>query len=165
MDQLLHTLSLVGFDWHIALANFVNFLIVFLVLYALVFKKLGVTLEARSKKIEEGLDAAAKGKHALFTAEKEKQTIIQDAEDKRMFILEAAEKEAATLAQEIVRQAKDEKEKALMEITTEKDKLVEKAEADFSKKAPSLVAALYEKTLKKHVTKEINDAFIASLSQ
>ncbi len=163
MEALLNTLSSVGFDWHIALANFVNFLIVFVVLYKLVFKKLGATLTSRAKKIEAGLDDAAKGHHLLATAEEEKKKLIKEAEDKHLKIVEEAEVQADHLAKEIIHDAKSAAAALHAEVVQEKTHLKESVEKEFAQIAPSLVVSLFEKSLKSSMTKEANDAFVATV--
>ena len=165
MSSLLHTLASVGFNWHIALANFVNFLLVFFVLYTLVFKKLAQAIEARSKKIEQGLDNAAEGKHLLSRAHKEVEEIIKDAENKKSAIMIDGEAKGIALAKALEKEALLHVEEMKAKIAQEKLALQDTLEKEWKDISPALLISLFEKTIKKTVNKETNDAFVQALSQ
>ncbi len=158
-------LGSIGFDWHIALANFVNFLIVFAVLHFLIFKKLAVTLEHRKLSIKKGLDDAEKGKHLLLNAEEEKASIIKDAEDKHLLIIEDAEKKALSIAEEINLEAKKKGELLQAKLEEEHNNLRKKTEKEFNADAPRLVAKLYEKLFKETMTEADNNRFISAITK
>ncbi|MBU4369492.1 ATP synthase F0 subunit B, partial [Patescibacteria group bacterium] len=58
--DLQRILGNLGFDWRMALANLVNFLIIFFVLKKYAFKPIKEKLEEREKKIKTGLEDAEK---------------------------------------------------------------------------------------------------------
>lgn len=165
MEQLLTMLGSIGFNWHIALANFVNFLIVFTVLHFLIFKKLAITLENRKHTIKKGLDDAEKGKHLLATAETEKASIIKEAEDKHLSIIEDAEKKALVLAEEINQDAKKKGELLQAKLEEDHNNLRKSTEKEFNREAPKLVAKLYEQLLKDTMTEADNNRFISSITK
>jgi F0F1-type ATP synthase membrane subunit b/b' len=74
----MEVLAKLGFDWKVALANLVNFLIIYLLLRNVVFKKLGNAIRERREKIQAGLDDAEKAKTALIMADHEKEQILND---------------------------------------------------------------------------------------
>ena len=164
MNEILNILGSVGFNWHVALANFVNFLIILFLLNKFFFGKIGKTLSERESIIERGLTQAHEAERKLANAEEEKNVIIKGANKEKDAILGNAESlarevtatlEQAAQASIALRKEKlDEEEKAL-------NATVEKA---FAQKAPHLVASLYAKTLAKEMTKEENDALIARMS-
>jgi F-type H+-transporting ATPase subunit b len=162
MEQILAILGTVGFDWHAALANFVNFLIVFVLLYKFVFTKLGKTIDTRSKTIAKGLDDAKESARLLSSAEQEKNAILGDAHNKHVAIIEEASEKAEVLAAEIKKEAEIEAQALREKLAKEKMELSLQVEKDFRDKAPGIVAALYEKTLRTSMTKEANDALIAN---
>jgi Na+/H+ antiporter NhaD/arsenite permease-like protein len=51
MNELLNILSSVGFNWHVALANFFNFLIILFLLHTFFFKKLATGIRERPEDI------------------------------------------------------------------------------------------------------------------
>lgn len=165
MEQLLTMLGSIGFNWHIALANFVNFLIVFGVLHFLVFKKLAKTLEHRKSTIKKGLEDAEKGKHLLLNAESEKASILKDAEDKHLTIIEDAEKKALVLAEEINQEALKKGELLQAKLEEEHNNLRKRTEKEFNAEAPKLVAKLYEQLLKDTMTEADNNRFIGEITK
>jgi F-type H+-transporting ATPase subunit b len=160
MSQVLTILSSVGFNWHVALANFVNFLIILFVLNVLFFKKIGKAINERHEVIEKGLSQASDAEKALKSAEEEKHAIIQEAKKESHTILSKAEEEASLLASSMKENAEKEI-KAKLDAVSEKEKnLSASVEKEFMQKAPALVAELYRATLEKEMTASKNDAFI-----
>jgi len=92
--------------------TFIGQIVVFLTLVYLMRKHLygpmSELMEARSKKIAEGLAAADAGKEALAKAQDEIAEQLTEARSKAVEIISAAEKRAATLGEEsLVRARKD----------------------------------------------------------
>ncbi|MEN9880994.1 MAG: synthase [Candidatus Parcubacteria bacterium] len=160
MSQLLTILSSVGFNWHVALANFFNFLIILFLLNVFFFKKLGKAIDERHQVIERGLSQASDAEKALKEAEEQKRSILQEAKKESHVILSEAEKEAALL----VASLKDKHEKEIenkMKVLAEKEKMLEdNVEKEFMQKAPALVAGLYRATLEKEMNEQTNNAFV-----
>jgi len=86
-----------GFDWKVALANLVNFLIIYYLLRNVVFKKLGHAIKERQEKIQKGLDDAKKAESALVMAESEKEEILKKAQKESKNITEEADKKAKVI--------------------------------------------------------------------
>ncbi len=163
MSEILNILSSVGFNWHVALANFFNFLIILFLLNKFFFKKIGATIQERGAIIERGLNKASEGEKLLARAETEKNTIINDAKKEGHSLLEKAKGDGEALVSTMKESAQKEiiaKEDLLKK---REDTMAEKVEKDFLEKAPYLVAALYKTTLKKEMTEAENDAFIARI--
>jgi F-type H+-transporting ATPase subunit b len=160
MSEILSILSSVGFNWHVALANFVNFLIILFIVNKFFFGKIGKTIEKRQEIIERGLNQASDAEkllaHAetrmaeiLATAEKEGKTIVSDAHLKGVALVSTLEHDA------------QEKIDTRLQAIAEKEASVEKRiEDSFAKRAPELVVELYKKTLLQEMNEEENDAFI-----
>ena len=163
MSELLNILSSVGFNWHVALANFFNFLIILFLLNKFFFKKLGTTIKEREELIERGLEKASEGEKLLVRAEEEKTHIIAEAKKESLSILEKAKEDGEKIARTIEENGKvslAQKEEALAQ---KEASLMEKVEKDFSEKAPHIVASLYAHTLKKEMTESENNALIARM--
>jgi F-type H+-transporting ATPase subunit b len=163
MQTVLDILSSLGFNWHVALANFVNFLIILYILNRYVFTKIGDTLAKREEIIRKGLhdareaalvkqEAEADKDHIISMAEKEAKTIVADSHNKAkavaLSMTDEAHKEAASIVKEAI--AKKEDATAL-------------AYKEFNDLAPRLVAQLTEKALRSKMTKELNDTMITSI--
>lgn len=163
MSEILNILGTVGFNWHVALANFFNFLIILFLLQKFFFGKIRSVVQKRAEIIEKGLNDAENAAKFLQDASKEKDSIVQAAKKEAVAIVEAAHTEGEKSALRIKATAEEEiaaKKEALLE---EEKNIAEKVEKEFMKKAPMLVVGLYAKTLGKSATEEQNNAFIAQM--
>lgn len=163
MDQILTILGSVGFNWHVALANFFNFLIIFFLLQKFFFKKLGKTIGERHALIERGLTQARDAEIALVKANEEKDALIHAAHIKAKEIAEAGEVRGEERASAIIQNAEKEISMRLEKLKEKEDSLKEDVEKQFNEKAPMLVAKLYAKTLLKELSEEDNNALIANM--
>ncbi len=163
MDQILTILGSVGFNWHVALANFVNFLIILFLLNIFFFKKLGKTIEKRHQVIERGLNQARDAEIALASAQEEKGELIRAAHKESQQIISKAELTAEESALTIRQQTEKEVALRLEKLSLQESKIEEDVLRSFSEKAPALVAKLYAKTLSKQMTEEDNNALIAKM--
>jgi F-type H+-transporting ATPase subunit b len=164
MDQILNILGSVGFNWHVALANFINFLIILFLLNKFFFGKIGKTLQTRHDIIERGLSQASDAEKALAHAEEEKKTIVKNARKEGRDILATAEASAQALAESIAQEAEAQANAKMQTLTEKEAKLKDSVERDFAEQAPGLVARLYAKTLVKEMTAKDNDDLIARMS-
>lgn len=164
MQQIVDILSSVGFNWHVALANFINFLIILFLLNKFFFGKLGKTIQTRHEIIERGLSQASDAEKKLAQAEDEKKIILKNAKKEGHAIVSTAEVQAKALAVSLKEEA--EKEISLrQEAMNEKESnLKKKVEKDFAEAAPAIVAKLYAKTLSKNLTQKDNDTLILSMN-
>lgn len=163
MDQILTILGSVGFNWHVALANFINFLIILFILNKFFFGKIGKVITNRQAVIERGLVQASEAEKALTKADEKKKEIIHDAKKEGHAIISEAEVQAETLAAEIKKES-EEAATARMNALLEKEAMLKaKVEKDFAEKAPALVAKMYEETLRSNMTTEDNNALVAHM--
>ncbi|MDQ5901635.1 MAG: F-type H+-transporting ATPase subunit b [Patescibacteria group bacterium] len=156
-------LGKLGFDWKVALANLVNFLIIYYLLRNVVFKKLGAAIKERQERIQKGLDDAKRAESALVMAEVEKDSILKDAHKESKVILEDADKkgkkivsDAKTLAGEEASKIKD---SALKDI----DKTKEQTRKELEKEYVSLVLDGIEKVAKGEIDKNKSQKLAESL--
>lgn len=163
MQQILDILGSVGFNWHVALANFINFLIILFILNKFFFGKIGKTIENRNQIIERGLTNASDAEKALANAEEEKKKIVKEAKIEGHSIVEEAKGNAETLALSIKENAEKEAENKMNELSKKEANLKESVEKEFALRAPEIVAQLYAKSLSKEMTPEENNAFISKI--
>jgi F-type H+-transporting ATPase subunit b len=163
MNEILNILGSVGFNWHVALANFFNFLIILFLLNKFFFKKIGKTIDTRHQIIERGLNQARDAERALANAEEEKNTIIKNAHKEHESIVLKGEKTAQEILIRMEAAAQTEIDARLEKLSQEEKAIESSVTKAFAEKAPYLVAKLYAKTLMKELTKEDNDALIASM--
>lgn len=138
MEIITSALSKLGFDWQIALANTINFALVFILLNKLVFKKLAQNIEERKKIIQEGVDNATQSETILAQtkqeadaakeqARKEALGIIADASHKAQEYTSDAEHRALQLEEKIISDAKKRAESTFeSELHAQKIELAEK---------------------------------------
>ena len=151
-------LGRIGFDWQVALANLVNFLIIFLLLKYFAFKPIARIIKKRKEKIQKGLDDAQEAEAQLMIAEQQAEKIADTAKGEANQIIAAAqsrvddlvhkaEEDAAVRAQEIVNDARKaaEKERAKME-------------REVRAQSADLVVASVEKILRDKITKKEHEA-------
>lgn len=163
MQEILNILSSVGFNWHVALANFINFLIILFILNRFFFGKLGKVISNRQEVIERGLAQASEAEKALVEADEKKKEIIHDAKKEGHAIVKEASAEAEAFAATIRKEAEDEAAAKLKAIAEKEANLKEKVEKDFAQAAPALVARMYEETLRSNMTAEENNALVAHI--
>jgi F-type H+-transporting ATPase subunit b len=163
MEQILNILGSVGFNWHVALANFINFLIILFLLNKFFFGKLGKVISNRQEVIERGVAEALEAEKALATAGEKKKEIIHDAKKEGHVIISEAETQAEALAAEIKKEAEKEAAVRLNALLEKEATLKAKVEKDFAEKAPALVAKMYEETLRSNMTVEDNNALVAHM--
>lgn len=163
MEQILNILGSVGFNWHVALANFINFLIILFVLNKFFFGKLGRTISERQNVISKGIAQASEAEKALANAEEKKREIIHSAKKESHAIISEAEIQAKELAVTIKNNAEKEAELRMASISKMEEDLSSKVEKDFSEKAPYIVAKLYAKSLRANLSDKDNNELIASM--
>jgi F-type H+-transporting ATPase subunit b len=163
MHEILNILGSVGFNWHVALANFFNFLIILFLLNKFFFKKIGATIDTRHSIIERGLTEARDAEKALASAEEEKNTILKEARKERDTIVANGEALARDLALKIEHEAQASIDATTTKLREEEARLATDVEKAFMRKAPHLVAQLYAKTLMRELTEEDNNNLIASM--
>lgn len=161
--MLLEILGKLGFDWKVALANLVNFFIIFLLLRNVVFKKIGNAITERQEKIKKGLEDAESAKTALMMAESEKQEILKESYKEARKITEDAENRGEKIVEDYKLQASEEsqkiKEKALSDIESRKGEM----EKDLQEKYSSLLVEGLEKLASQKIGKEESEEFTRSI--
>ena len=144
MDSFISTFHI---DWKIIIAQAVNFIIVFLVLYFFALKPLGKLMRERSDKIAKGLDDAVCNADALKLTKAEYTKIINDARTEAHQIFQDGKKEAEIKKAEMLALAKMDVEKMIEQgkksLENEKVKMVDEAKSEIV----SLVVKATEKLL------------------
>lgn len=164
MQEILNILGSVGFNWHVALANFINFLIILFLLNKFLFGKIGKVIDERGSAIERGLSQAADAERALLHANEEKENILGKAHKDAHDIVVKAEAHAVSRAEGIFKDAEEEAQIRLGKLAEKERKVEAKLAKDLEERAPELVAKLYAKTLAKELTEADNNALIARIS-
>lgn len=148
MDSLIEIFHI---DFKLLTAQAVNFTIVFLVLYFLVFKPLSKIMADRSEKIAKSLEDAKKIEKKLLLTEEEYKEKIVEAKKEVSLILAKADQQAEENKQAMIIKAKEEIGQI---INNEKAKMqIEKAQTlkEIKKEVVDLVIASVEKILEKKI--------------
>ena len=159
----------IGINWQLLVAFLINFLILFGLLTAILYKPVLKMLDERSAKIKESLEQAEKIKEqtsrseeqikaAIETARKEGQVIIAQASQIAAKIKEEAKADARKEADVIIAKARD-------EIKLERDKSIGELRSEFA----NLTVLAAEKIIKESLdaqkhTKLINEVLEQSNS-
>ena len=160
MNLVLEALANLGFDWQIALANLVNFLLIFFLLKKYFFGGLKQTLDARKSKIERGIQDAESAKMMLLEAEDIKKEKILEANIASEELIQESKIKALKIGESIEAEAHNEATR-IVELAKSKDIEFRKtSEQDIKKQVPILVVSLVEKILKEKLTPEENSEYI-----
>jgi len=105
MENLIETFHI---DWRLFIAQLINFVIVFSVLYWFAFKPLAKVMAERSDKIAKSLDDAKKVEEKLAETQEEFNKVISEAKKQANSILEKAGSDAEVRRQAELKRAKEE---------------------------------------------------------
>ncbi|RME59274.1 ATP synthase F0 subunit B [Candidatus Parcubacteria bacterium] len=111
MQELLTKL---GIDWKLLLAQIVNFLVLLLVLKKFVYQPIIHVLHERKRKIQEGIEKAARAEERLKEAGEYAKEKLNEAEQHAVHIIRDAEKRGKEKEQKIIQQA-HQKERELLQ--------------------------------------------------
>lgn len=163
MGTVLDILGSIGFDWRVALANLVNFLLVFYLLNKFIFSKLRVVLEERRAKIDKGLEDAQKAETELMMSKQKVADIVNDATQQANVIISDARKQegdiVAGVEEKALLKARDVADRAKKEIEEER----KKAEQDVQLKTAILAVDAAERILRDNVDEKKNEEFIKKI--
>src|SRR5258708_1593381 len=96
-----------GINPYLLGAQIINFLILFYLLKRFAFKPILQVLEKRRKEIQEGLQQAEEGRHALEKALEEEKKILKKAQTEAQKFLSDAKNQADQIVSDMKSQAKE----------------------------------------------------------
>jgi len=147
IDIIIDDLSKVGFDWQVALANTINFLIVFFILKKFVFPPVKKMVEDRQRIINEGLDKTSIAETRLKEIDEMGKVTIRDAKKEASKIVVAAEKRATAMDEEFQKKMEKKRKEAADLIKSDFEKQKEHAKQQVFDEAVVLVKKVIEKTV------------------
>lgn len=159
LNEVLHS---IGFNWHVALANFINFLIILYLLQRFVFKKVFAGLESRERIIKKGLEDAQAGQKLLHEARVEADDIIYKSKEEGEKVYKAKIDKAFLEAEDIKLKANQSADFLLNDLKVKISKAEETVERDFASRAPSIFAGLVRKTFA-NLDEETHNKLISSI--
>lgn len=160
METIIEILGKIGFDWRMALANLVNFLIIFWLLKRYAFAPIKKVLAERQQKITQGLEDAQKAQSELMMAQQtsdeerakarqEAQQIVAHAHEQSKAMITKAEADTQAKVERLVSDARTviAKEKQAME-------------AEIQSKTVSIAVAVAEKILREKLDEKKDKVLI-----
>jgi len=138
MEIVQSVLGKLGFDWQVALANMLNFLIIYFLLKKFVFDKLADAISERKIKAEANVtlrDSLDAEKTSLDELRAEKEKALMKERDA---VLVEAEKEKQVILTEAMKDARAIQNKALADGEKEKQKIMESVSSDIKDLSVSL---------------------------
>ncbi len=133
----MEVLAKLGFDWHIALINFFNFLIIIFIVKKYVLPKIQGILEERQKKIDKSINDAEQIEKDIKKTKNQQREIIDKARKEASDIVSKSKQLANEIKDEVEQQSKAEGrgiiEKAQREAKKEKQNILNSIQGDISK--------------------------------
>lgn len=146
MEDLIATFHI---DWHLMLAQLVNFAIVVGVLWKLAVKPITTTLDKRSREVAQSLKDAARIKEEFMAMEAKKAEAERAARQQAQGILKQAEAEAERQRQETLTRVRAEAEKVVADARARFAAEQEEAMRELRREAARLVVAAVTKVVGK----------------
>lgn len=132
----MEVLAKLGIDWKLLIAQAVNFIVLLWVLRRYAYRPILRALEARTKKIEQGLSDAAQSQVKLQEIVEEEKRVMAAAREEARGILSKAETSAKERDAHMLRETKGKIDKMITEadshLAEEKARLVREAKAEIS---------------------------------
>ncbi|MEX2514816.1 MAG: F0F1 ATP synthase subunit B [Candidatus Paceibacterota bacterium] len=161
--DILTSLQSIGFDWQLALAHTINFLIVVALLNHFLFKPLRKRLSDRKEVIEKGVEDARAAEDERYQAKEKGEKIIRAAKAQRREIITQAQEEAtALIAQsrdEASSEADDILNKARRKIAADRERMTRELEGQVG----DLAILTAEKIMEREVTTDDHKKLVASV--
>ncbi len=131
MDSIISTFHI---DWKIIVAQAINFIVVFVVLYLFALKPLNKLMAERADKIKKGVDDAKSNATVLEQTKKEKEDILAKAHKEAQKISQEGKKDGEENKARMIEEGKNEMkmiiENGKKSLEAEKIKMVEDAKKD-----------------------------------
>ena len=161
MDSIISTFHI---DWHIIVAQAINFAIVLGVLYFYALKPLSQLMSERSAKISQGLEDAKKNGEMLQMTKKEYEEVLAKARLEANVLFKEGKQEAENKRAKMLEEAKIEVDAMIksgkQSLLAEKEKMVAEASKEVVTLAVQVAEKLLaskEKAFSENMLKELNN--------
>ncbi|MFT5280839.1 MAG: F-type H+-transporting ATPase subunit b [Flavobacteriaceae bacterium] len=156
---MLEILAKVGFDWQVALANLVGFLLIFLLLKKYAFGPIGKAISERKKFIDKGIQHTQDMEIKLKEADDQVEQAKADGVKKAHEMLSESRSKGEVLIGEAKSQAEIERIAILAKASSDAENLKESMQKELSKETIGLVLSATEKILKKEMNESSNEEY------
>jgi F-type H+-transporting ATPase subunit b len=158
--EILNALQSIGFDWQLAVAHLVNFLIVLALLNYFVFDPVSATLKERRETIDQGLKDAKQAEKDRFAAKETKKRLVTEGRQKKQEIIAEAKDEAEAIAEDVKAEAKKDAEAIIeqgkKDVANERESMLE----DLREETAGLATKMAEKILRREADTDDQDRLV-----
>lgn len=137
----------VGFDWQVALANTINFLIILFLLKKFAFKPIGKMIKDRQDKISEGIAKAKEAEVRLHEVDDIAKGRLQETDRQSIAMISAAQDRAKKLEESLVKKAEEKQQQLIAQAEAQHVKQQEESRKKVLQEAAALVKRLIVKTV------------------
>ncbi len=158
-------LNALGLNWKILIAQFLNFAILFFVLYRFGYKPILKFLDDRKDQISKGVQNAEEAEKKLVELDEKEKEIIKKAKQEALQIVEESKERGEEKRQQMIEKAKQEIGQI---IDSEKSKMrAEKAETlkEIKAEIAGLIVDAVEKVLDEKIDKKKDKELIESIAK
>ncbi len=160
---MLEILGKIGFDWQVAVANLVNFLIIFFILKKFAFKPLKKVVEERQQKIAKGLEDAQKAETDLMMAEEIRKQKIDEAHVHANQIISEANMRGNSIVSSAEGDAMNAREKIIKDAHKMAAEAKDSMQREVEEHTVGVIMQSLEKVLKESMTEEMQKQYIQKL--
>jgi F-type H+-transporting ATPase subunit b len=148
MDFINNVLHSIGFNWHVALANFINFLIILFLLNKYFFRKVLARVNEREKLIREGVENARLAEKNLEIASEEAEQIILNSKKEAEKHVKDGVDRGEKLAHDLKLNAEEEINLLREDLKVKIKNANQTVEEEFASMAPELLKSMLVKVFK-----------------
>ena len=164
MDELIATFHL---DWHLLLAQLVNFAIVFFVLWRFALRPLMKTMAERTATIEKSLHDAEEIEKTRKATDEEMRLRLKAAQEEALMVISESKRQAEEQRQQMLVKAKKEVEgvikDAKVQIAGEKEQMLSEARAELADLVAQGISRVMEKNHDDKADKKIIAGIVKKL--
>ncbi len=146
------------------IAQMLAFILLIWFVNKVMWKPMMGLMEARQKRIADGLAAAEKGKQEQADAEKRAAEVLEESKQKAADILAQAQKRAKEIEEEAKDNAKAEAERIKVAAEAEIEREVNQAREHLRAQVASIAIAGAEKVLKQQIDAKAHDKLLSDLA-
>ena len=157
-------LSKIGFDWKLALANLINFLIIFYLLKKFAFAPIGRIIRERKDRIDEGLEKANRSEEILNASKKKSDEIIAGAKEEANKIIAKGYEQARQSIEHAAIEAMKKQEEILLRAQKGIDRERISMEARVREEMAELVAGGVKKIIKEDITPAVKKSILEKVT-
>jgi len=161
--NIIEILGKIGFDWRMALANLVNFLIIFWLLKKYAFAPIQKSLKNRQDKVKKGIEDSKKAEAQAVMAEQNYKQKMEAARKDADGIVATAHDQSKKMIQKSRSQADSDAELIRERARTDIEKERQEMESGIKEHASDIAISIAEKILKKEVDKKLNESLVSDI--